>query len=117
MYRLEKLNSKGEIEKSKEYKTIKECAQAFDMPYHVIQRFVSYCSGEITYKKAVTERTKDLIKNYRIVKIKKTIDVDMSEPIEEPEGEPIHDVVKVPLYEVSIFDDCVDPDKRASPKK
>ena len=77
MYRLEKLNEKGEIEKTKEYKTIKECAEAFNMPYHIIQRLVYHGSGELVYKKAVTDRTKNLIKNYRIIKVNKDLDIDV----------------------------------------
>lgn len=79
MYRLEKLNANGDIEKTKEYNTLKECADAFDMPYHVIQRLYYYCSGDMVYKKAVTQRTKSLIKNYRIYKVNKIIFVDMKD--------------------------------------
>jgi hypothetical protein len=89
MYRLEKLNSKGEVEKTKEYKTIKDCATAFDMPYHVIQRLVYHSNGQMVYKKETSERTKNLIKNYRIIKIdnNKNIDVDMSDDEKDVEIE------------------------------
>ena len=79
MYRLEKINANGEVEKSKEYNTLKECADAFDMPYHVIQRLYYYSSGNMVYKKGVTEITKLLIKNYRIYKVNKIIFVDMKD--------------------------------------
>jgi molybdenum-dependent DNA-binding transcriptional regulator ModE len=94
MYRLEKLNGKGEVEKTKEYKTIKECAKAFDMPYHVIQRLVYYSNGDMVYKKAVTSRTKKLIADYRIIKVEKVIEVDMKEKDEKQIEEVLEELVE-----------------------
>ena len=76
MYRLEKLNEKGETINQKEFKTIRECATAFNLPYHTVQRLYYHSCGELKYKKAISKRTDDLLKNYRLKKTDDEINVN-----------------------------------------
>ena len=77
MYRLEKINENGEVIQSKDFKTLKECSKAFgELPYHTIQRLLYHCSGTLNYKKAISDRTSNLLKNYRLKKIDEGINID-----------------------------------------
>ena len=77
MYRLEKINENGNVIQSKDFKTLKECSKAFgELPYHTIQRLLYHCSRTLNYKKAISHRTSNLLKNYRLKKIDDGINID-----------------------------------------
>jgi hypothetical protein len=73
---LEILDVDGNAINRVEYNSIKDCADAFKMPYHAIQRLMYMNTNKLQTRKALSPQTEQLLKKYRITPIIEEININ-----------------------------------------
>jgi len=73
---LEILDVDGNAIDTVEYLSIKDCADAFKMPYHKIQRLMYMNTDKLKPRKAIAPQTEQLLKKYRITPIVDEININ-----------------------------------------